>query len=236
MSDAILTSFRILLLRATREELESPNWRHFLIGLCSTWIVGIGRHWDHDRADFLERIGIGSVVYVFLLSAALWFFARPLANRKWPYRNLLIYVTLTAPPGLSYAIPLERFVPLSTANAINAWFLVIVAAWRIAMYVFYIRRMKLMAPLSQLVVTLLPVLLIICTLTALNLDRVVFDLMRGVTEPSPNDASYHILLLFTFFSFIIAPMFLGIYLVQLGESIFGENRNTDSSSDCGKSE
>jgi len=55
------------------EELASLGWRHFLIGLCATWVVGIGRHWDHDRAEFFQRMGMGSIAYVFPLSAAFWF-------------------------------------------------------------------------------------------------------------------------------------------------------------------
>ena len=44
-----------------------------------------------------------------------------------------MFVGLTALPGWLYAVPVERFLPLDTAQAVNAGFLALVAAWRVAL-------------------------------------------------------------------------------------------------------
>jgi hypothetical protein len=67
-----------------------------------------------------------------------------------------------------------------------------------------------------LTVTLMPICLIITTLTALNLHRVIFDIMGGRRETTPHDAAYGVLIILTILSAIlILPLLIaygfGIY-------------------------
>ena len=50
--------FRVLTFRATGEELRSLGWGHLVAGLLCTWIVGIGRYWDHPRATLPQYLGL----------------------------------------------------------------------------------------------------------------------------------------------------------------------------------
>ena len=121
---------------------------------------------------------------------------------------------LTSLPALLYAIPVERFVDLKTAQSVNAWFLGIVAAWRVALL---FRYLIVAAKLHWFIATTVSVLLlsgIVVTLTLLNLEHVVFDLMAGVREEdaSPNDVAYLVVFVLAFFSMWAFPVALVLYL------------------------
>ena len=198
----VRTALRVLAFRADREELVALDRRHLAFGLACTWIVGMGRYWDHPRAVLLQHLGVGSVVYVFVLAALLWFVIRWLGPRDWSYERVLTFVTLTSPPAALYAFPIERFVVLDTANAVNAWFLAAVAAWRVALLVWFLRRLGALTWPRIVVGTLLPLSLVVTSLAALNLEHVVFRIMGGITETerSASDAAYGVVVMLTFLS------------------------------------
>jgi hypothetical protein len=165
--------------------------------------VGIGRYWDNPKAGLLQHLGLGSVIYVFILSLFLWLIVWPLRPRHWSYFKVLTFVTLVSPPAVLYAIPVEKFLNLDTANAINAGFLGIVATWRVALLIFFLRRLGELNWFSTIVAALLPLTLVVVTLATLNLDKVVFDLMGGITERSGNDAAYGVLILLSWLSILL---------------------------------
>jgi uncharacterized membrane protein YqhA len=71
-------------------------------------------------------------------------------------------------------------------------------------------------------VTLMPICLIISTLTVLNLHRAVFELMGGVRNPTPHDSSYLILMLLTGVSMILTlPL-----LIAYGVGIYNSRQKT----------
>lgn len=189
------TSIRLLTFRARREELVALSYRHLAFGLLCTWIVGIGRYWDNPRVGLPQHLGVGSVVYVFLLSLFLWLIVWPLRPQHWSYLRVLGFVSLVSPPAILYALPVEKFYPIDTANSINVLFLGFVAIWRVALLVFFLRRLGELQWFSIVVATLLPITIIVVSLTALNLERVVLDVMGGVRPGTASDASYAILFL-----------------------------------------
>jgi hypothetical protein len=87
-----------------------------------------------------------------------------------------------------------------------------VATWRVALLVFFLRRLGELDRFSIVVATLLPLTLIIVTLTVLNLEKAVFDFMGGVREGTASDASYGILFLLSFFSILLFLPLLLCYL------------------------
>jgi len=204
---------RLLTFRMAREEFLLFNSRYLIFGIVCTWIVGIGRWWDDPRANLLQHLGIGSVVYIFLLSLLLWLVIRPLKPQDWSYRHVLTFVSLTSPPAIPYAIPVERFTNLETARSLNVWFLAIVAAWRVALLFFYLSRHARLQALSIVVATLLPITFIVTALTVLNLERAVFDVMGGLRDSgTANDSAYGMLVVLTIWSVILFFPLLFCYI------------------------
>ena len=169
----------------------------------------MGRYWDNPRVGFLQHLGVGSVVYVFVLSLFLWLVVWPLRPRDWTWFRVLVFVSLVSPPAILYALPVESRFPLETANSLNEKFLLVVALWRVALLVFYLRRLGALDYFSVVLATLLPLTLIVFTLTILNLEKAVFDFMGGVREGTASDASYAVLFLLSFLSvWLFVPVVL----------------------------
>jgi hypothetical protein len=208
----IITIFRLLTFRITREEiLNFTLQRHFLVGLIGTWIVGMGRYWDDPGAKLLQHIGLGSVIYIFVLAAFIWLIVKPYVVDDWTYPTVLTFISLTSFPAIFYAIPVERFMSIESANTANVWFLAIVALWRLCMLYYFIRTFTRLGHGDTLTATFLPMGLIITALTYLNLQRAVFDVMGGVRNATPHDSAYVVLLLLTLVSIVITPILLIAY-------------------------
>lgn len=216
MQPVLATFVRVLTLRFRASDLEGLGRPHLVAGLVCTWLAGIGRFWDNPRASLLQTLGLGSVVYVFVLSAFLWLLIKPLRPERWSYVHLLTFVTLTAPPAFLYAVPVERWVSLSTARSVNVWFLAIVALWRVVIYGLYLRRWAGLRVLGLIPALLLPLCLVVTALSVLNLDHAVFDIMAGLRGPgTPDDDAYAVLILITLLSFYLVPVLLILYFVEI---------------------
>lgn len=207
----IKSIFRVLTLRITREEMLQFDKRYFIIGLIGTWLVGIGRYWDDPGASLLQHAGLGSVIYIFLLALFIWLIIKPFLIEGWNYFTVLTYISLTSFPAIFYAIPVEKFLSIATANTINVWFLAIVAAWRLCMLYRFLKVFTRLSPGNIVTVTLMPICVIITTLTVLNLHRVVFDIMGGRRDPTPHDGAYTVLIFLTIVSAILTLPLLIAY-------------------------
>ena len=207
-------SDELKLLTFRRFKLDSSifNW-YLAFGIGFTWLCGVGRYWDNPKAELWQYLGLGSVVYIFFLAFILWLVILPLKPANWSYKNVLLFVSLTAPPAILYAIPVERFMPLKSAQLANVWFLAVVAIWRVALLFKYLKSVAGLSGLCVLVSTLLPLTLIVASLAALNLEHVVFKVMAGLEEheKSANDSAYTILVVITYFSVLASPVLLSIY-------------------------
>jgi hypothetical protein len=210
------TIIRLLTFKLSRDEMLQFNRKHFIAGLLGTWAVGAGRYWDDNGASLLQHLGLGSVIYIFVLAAFIWLILKPFYVENWDYFTVVTFIGLTSFPAILYAVPVEKFVTISTANTINVWFLSIVALWRLFLLNFFLKRFTKLSYLNIITVTLMPVCLIISALTALNLHRVVFQLMGGLRDPNPHEDAYFILILLTGVSvFLTIPLLVayvaGIY-------------------------
>ena len=216
----IRTIWKLLTLRITKDEILQFNWKHLIAGLVGTWLVGIGRYWDDEGAKLLQHLGFGSVIYIFLLALFIWLLIKPFLIARWTYFTVLTFISLTSFPALLYAIPVERFYSLQTANTVNVWFLAIVAAWRLCMLYHFLKVFTRLSPGNIITVTLLPICLIITTLTILNLHRVVFNIMGGRRNPTPHAGAYNVLIFLTVISAIlILPL-----LIAYGVGIYHRRR------------
>lgn len=218
MKQLVFDQIRLLTFREFKPNLRD-HWRAYLAwGMFWTWVAGMGRYWDNPKAEWWQTLGLGSIAYIFTLALVLWLIVLPLKPKNWTYRNILIFLSLTSLPAVLYAIPVERFMPLAQAQAANAWFLGIVATWRVLLLWFFIRRVARLSWLDTLVACLLPLTLIVVALTALNLEHVVFNIMAGNVpgQQSGNDRAYGILFLITFFSMMLSPILALLYFARAG--------------------
>jgi hypothetical protein len=216
MGKLLRTWFRVLTLRFSESDLLAFDKKHLLYGLLCTWLVGIGRFWDNPRAGFVQRLGLGSIIYVFVLAGYLYVVILALKPERWSYRHLLTFIVLTSPPAILYAIPVELLFPQETARDINVWFLGIVATWRVLMYSVYLRRQARLTGLVQFTATLTPLALIVFVLTVLNLDQAVFNIMGGLRDKgTAEDTAYRLLVGLSIISFYLSPVLLAFYIAAI---------------------
>lgn len=208
---------RVLSFRFTAADIAAVDRRHLALGLLFTWLVGIGRYWDNPRANTLQHLGLGSIAYVFVLTTFLWLLLMPLRPASWSYRHILTFISAVSVPGFLYAIPVERFLSLASAQTVNFWFLAVVATWRVALYGAFLSRYAQLQNLRLFVALFLPLSVIVLGLTALNLERAVFEIMAGndPNQGTPADAAYGILVLLSFFSMFLTPVVLVLYLFAI---------------------
>lgn len=203
---------RLLTFRPAGPPLREHPDAFLAFGLVVTLVAGIGRYWDHPNARLWQTLGLGSVVYVFILAGVLRLFLAPLGRSPLSYRTVLTFVTLTSPPALLYAIPVERFMPLPAAQTANVAFLAVVALWRVVLLYAFARRVGGLGVFETLVGTLLPLAVIVFSLAVLNLEHVAFSLMAGIMGSSPNDVAYLFVVQLAALSMVAAPVLLLLWL------------------------
>ncbi|WP_218048844.1 hypothetical protein, partial [Curvivirga aplysinae] len=145
--------------------------------------------------------------------------------KNWSFSNVLIFVGMATPMAILYAIPVERFMELKTAQSINFWFLLIVAIWRVALLFNFLKSLAGLSYSKTIIVSCLLLSSIMSILTALNLEHAVFNIMAGNAEKTSNDSAYAVLITLTFLSLIALPLSLIFYL-NLCYKTFSTKRNT----------
>ncbi|GMV30129.1 MAG: hypothetical protein AMXMBFR59_22540 [Rhodanobacteraceae bacterium] len=227
----LMDEFRFLTFRRMSPAIRD-HWKAFLVfGLTFTWLAGVGRYWDNPRAHVWQYLGLGSLAYVVVLALIIWALVAPLRPRNWSYRNVLLFITLTAPPAMLYAIPVERFLTSGDAVVANIAFLATVASWRVVLYALFLKRTAGLSLVSVIVCTLLPLTIIVVTLTALNLEHVVFKIMGGLRpdEQTANDGAYSVVVLLSLLSVMLAPVLLLAYAVLVYRARYWANDSAGSS-------
>jgi len=209
------TLLKLLTFRLTKEEMLKFNIKHFFLGFVGTWLVGMGRYWDDNGASLMQHLGLGSVIYIFVLALFIWLLLLPFKIKNWSYFIVLTFIGLTSFPAIFYAIPVEKFLSIKTSNTINVWFLAIVAFWRLALLYYFLKHFTKLNIVTIITVTLLPICTIISVLTILNLHKVVFNIMGGMRNPTPHDGSYMILVLLTGISLVLSIPLLIAYGVGI---------------------
>lgn len=228
IKDILNNQVSFLLFRPIRLNLQKNFIPYLVFVVGSSWLVGIGRYWDHPSAEWWQYFGLGSVAYIFALSSVLFFVVLPLRPQNWRYKNVLIFVGMTALPGLLYAIPVEKFMGLNAAQNTNAWFLAFVAIWRVALYIKYLVSVAKLSWFIVIVATILPLSAIVFALAALNLEHVVFNIMAGIKEEdaTPYDSAYTVVIFLTYFAYVAFPI-TGIgYVSAILYSRYGQHESS----------
>ena len=205
---------RFLTFRATGPGPREQPRAYFALGLAFALLAGIGRYWDNPRAEWWQSAGLGSVMYVFVLSGILWFILAPLRPERGSIGNVLLFVSMTSPPAVLYAIPVEKFLAPNAADLTNAAFLAVVALWRVLLWAEFLKRVARLGPWTVVVATFLPIALIVTALAMLNLEHVVFDLMDGMQsdDASGNELAYSVVVTLTWVSILASiPLVLAYF-------------------------
>lgn len=171
--------FRMLLFRPVKPRTQEYGFYYLSFGLLCAAIAGAGRYWDHPQAHTWQYWGLGSVGYCFSLAFLLYLFILPLRPKNWSYGNVLIFVSMTSPPALLYALPTELVFSTDMAQDINLLFLAIVSFWRVALLIDYLRNAAKLRALVALVGAFTPILLVISVLSLINMLPVVMQGMAG---------------------------------------------------------
>jgi hypothetical protein len=222
--EVVRTTGRLLAFQRAVPDLKRLGPLYLAMGLLFAWIAGIGRYWDNPRAAIWQHLGLGSVAYVIVMAFLIWVLLLPLRPRNWHYRSVLIFVTLTSPPAFLYAVPVEKFLTLDAAQTANVMFLLTVATWRVAPFVLFLQRSAGLSGGRLYAATLLPILLVIVTLTVLNLERAVFEIMGGLQKPTADDAAYGVLIVITTLSVVLLPIVLLGYAMYCIEAFRAARR------------
>lgn len=214
IKESLLRMLKLVAFRISREELSRLNRSDLYVGLFVTWLVGMGRYWDDPKANILQHLGVGSVIYIFVLAGLIWLMLKPFKISDWRYERLLTFVSLTSLPAIFYAIPVELYFDVDTSARINAYFLTAVATWRVALLMFFLIRSAQLSIGPALVGTFLPITFIVTLLTVLNLERAVFNIMGGIREKTSHDTAYQVLVMITMLSMILfVPLLIGYIVI-----------------------
>ena len=206
---------KLLTFRASREDLVRLDHRHLALGLFSTWIVGMGRYWDAADPTLLERLGAGSLLFVFTFSLLVWVLVLPLKPQNGSYQRLLTFLALVSPPGILYAIPVERMFDPATAQSVNVSFLALVSVWRVSLLGFCFGRLVGLPRSAAVVATLLPVLSVIIGLVAVGIQDRVFSEMATLPTGSDGPATFAsaIEIMTRFVIVLFAPLLAAYFVV-----------------------
>lgn len=180
LKQLLIAQRQLLLFRCQSFEVPDPGWPSFLFVLVITWLTGIGRYWDHPDASLFQHSGLGSVIYLLVMSTILYLVIAPAAPLRITWPMLFLFVGMTSLPGLLYAIPVEQFLSTETAAAMNLRFLLIVAVWRVLLLLYFCRMAAGLSRFGSLVTAILPLSTIMVLLAAFSLEHVTFDLMAGL--------------------------------------------------------
>ena len=208
------TVIRLLTFRLTAEDVNSFTNKHLAAGIAGTWLAGIGRYWDHPDAKILQYAGLGSVIYIFILAAFIWLIVLPYKQSPWKYKTVLTFISLTSFPAFLYAVPVEKFMNIEAAATVNAWFLLIVAAWRVGLLFNFLNKFNALKRYAA-ILTALPLVIIVSSLSFLNLEKVAFDIMGGIRHTNAAYKAYDILLLLTAVAIISLIPFLIGYIIGI---------------------
>jgi len=185
-------------------------------GIVFAWIAGVGRYWDHPSAELWQYLGLGSVIYIFVLALLLWALVYPIRQGPWTYKSVLAFVGLTSPLAWLYAVPVERFMPLDQAVSLNVAFLAVVALWRVGLLVHFLKTYGRFTAGAVFLISALPLILIMFALSMLNLEQAVFEIMAGIGDERSDqqqihDAVYASIFILSALSLILLPIFTLIY-------------------------
>ncbi|MEX8496249.1 hypothetical protein [Leptothrix ochracea] len=210
----LLNEWRLLTFRSMAVDWRREGSAYLALGLGLTALAGVGRFWDQPHASLWQQLGGVSVAYVFFMAGLLWALLLPLRPTQ-SYQQVLIFVTLTAPAAFLYAIPWAHLVATETAQAAQSWTLLIVATWRVALLGVFLRRAVKLSTLQLGVALVLPLVLLMDSLSALGVLPAVVAQMNGhgnsPTQFMPGQPAGDVLLGLTWLAYALSAVVIPAY-------------------------
>lgn len=223
--DALKTIWRVLTFRATYEELTRNAIMMCIIGMGITIAVGIGRYYDDPRPlDIGKVMGLGSLAYAIVFAFTVFILLLPF-GKKIRYIDSLAFLTATAAPGFVYALPIELMVSDALAYQYNLVALLFVSAYRVSLFIWFLKKVCDLSALQTAVVTLLPLSTIVAALMLSNRMVLILDAMggfRGATEPTRIEETLRVIgSTALVFSPTMIALYITLILIKYKDSVFG---------------
>lgn len=212
-SPCLHDTWRLLTFRLKPAEFDAFTADHLRLGLLLCWLAGIGRFWAAPHLPWYQHLGLGSVLYPFLLAIPVAILTRPFA--RWaaiPYLHIVTFIALTGPIALLYAPISPDWLGVEGASVTRALALATVSTWRVALLLYFCMRLAGLSLWETLAAVALLLTGIVVSLTALNLEQVVFNLMGGRSARTVSDDSFGLLLGLSALSILALPISFLTYL------------------------
>lgn len=198
-------TWRLLTFRLTREEFEAFDLRHLFFGLALCWLAGIGRFWATPHVPWWAQLGLGSLIYPFVLAIPVAAILKTLGDRL-GYLHAVTFISLTGPLAFIYAPIVPQWLGVEQASILRLVAMAIVSLWRVGLLTEFFRRQAGLKIGGAVAVTGMLLTGIVTTLTALNLERAVFAIMGGRLARTVSDDSYEFLILLSLISILLLPI------------------------------
>lgn len=195
MLNVLRDTARLLTFRLSREEFAAFTPAHLVFGLLCCWLAGIGRFWGTPDLPWTAHLGLGSLVYPWLLALVVAVLIHPLtAWRGVPYLSVVAFIALTGPIAFAYAPLTPEAFGVEGASVLRAGAMSVVSAWRLALLAWFLVHLAGLSWFEAGVVLALLLTGLVSSLVALNLDGAIFNLMRGMAPAQTiADDSYALL-------------------------------------------
>lgn len=221
----LVEQLRFLIFLPIKPDLKNGPWKYLTYAVLISALVGVGRYWDapsepfpfEEPATLFDRVGLSSVVYIFVLGTFLWLLALPLRPMNWTWLSFIVFMGFCAPPALIYAIPVESFLGEREAWAANIWFVGIVSVWRVGLLYRHLRVVGQLDFLSASAVTFWPLCFIVTVLHLSSRLPAMFAMMGRFVLDDGDESVQTMNALNTFArgAFYVGLALLLVYLIQI---------------------
>lgn len=230
MTTVLRDTWRLLTFRLTPQAYAALDLRHLYLGLLLCWLAGLGRFWAAAHVPWYGRLGLGSVIYPFVLAIPLTLLLRPFVERS-DYLRYVTLLALTAPVALIYAPLVPEICGTENASILRMFAMGIVSLWRVALLSWFCFELLGLRPGQATATVILLLSGIVVALTALNLERAVFAIMGAADARTMSDDSFAILILLSVLSILALPISLICYAVSAFAAVKLKNREREIEED-----
>jgi hypothetical protein len=182
LKEAMAQQWRYITFRPRETDFRPITWAMFFGVSLTVLLAGFCRWWDDAHAVALQKAGVGSLIYTFVLALCVYVCFAPFAERKLGFLTAWLLVAMTAPYGFIYAIPFELFLSSTGVVVANSILLTLVSISRIAALVVGLRRLTGIATKHLVVAMGLMLSAILTVMLQLKLFTAALASMGGFRE------------------------------------------------------
>ena len=229
----LIEQYRFLRFQPIQPKLKDHPFVYLTYAILAALLAGVGRHWDKPEALLFDKIGLSSVVYIFVLGTILWIFAKPLKPENWSLLSIYVFMGFCSPCAYIYAIPVEMVMDFWPSVGVNLVLLLIVSIWRLVLFFHHLTRVGKLKRSRAFAAMALPISIAVIALAYLGLTFAALAGMSGIPEEELGTdlfANVLVLLLLVFPAIGCGLAALVVYIGALIE-IFGQGNDASVSSE-----